>query len=749
MTYTYFCDMLCKYWVENKRLGVRTVLLQGGMGEMSAEEVVDAMRNAFEEAERAAAPKKGGKKKATLAATEDAHVKNLAAAKKLTPDIVAKTDLVAVWIPVRSTRDCPGNPVQAWLNQANSLVLSAAGIKWNDVRKVQDSQGGIVYAQGVNCTQLVQGWVRDYIDLAVRTKNGVGDMLLAMDHRHKASEAVWGQVLQGIKFSMKNYQSVKEWKYTYGLRQIIVPVKVDDEMTEQEMEDAYEKNSAYVYKKMTEVFKNKTATSLKAAAREQNELLQQGQQPLGTPPLTALGGAPPGRPGAADGNGAAAVGAADGGTGGATPLAAPHPTAGGAARDAAGGNGGQPLGYLRAAPIVGTPEPTALGRAPAGQPGAADGSNGAAAGGDVAAGDDNAAASGVTGGGGLNGDGGDGFDGGAGFNGNGGAGFNGNGGAGFDGGAGFNGNGGAGFNGNGGAGFDGGAGFNGNGFNGNGGASFNGGGGAGFNGNGGAGFNGGGGAGFNGGGGVPGDGGPGGGVPGNGADVNPAGALVADLEHDRARREQERAWALAEHREQRGEELSTDGVHVVGDGYKEALVLARGHDLEAEARAHAALGGLYARVWKMADVGLVHYKRVLELAVALMPRVVSDTPWYREARDAVLKAQQAQTQVEEAAAAAAAQPHLDALRPQLEALSKAAEKGAHELLKLVYAQHPLPGAQPSQLPAEALRGDRLRETLRRAVVAYHPDRQLGHPMRWQVLSGEICKELSAKYQILK
>ncbi|KAG2501432.1 hypothetical protein HYH03_001215 [Edaphochlamys debaryana] len=198
-----------------------------------------------------------------------------------------------------------------------------------------------------------------------------------------------------------------------------------------------------------------------------------------------------------------------------------------------------------------------------------------------------------------------------------------------------------------------------------------------------------------------------------------------------------------------GEELSTDGVHVVGDGYKEALVLARGHDLEAEARAHAALGGLYARVWKMADVGLVHYKRVLELAVALMPRVVSDTPWYREARDAVLKAQQAQTQVEEAAAAAAAQPHLDALRPQLEALSKAAEKGAHELLKLVYAQHPLPGAQPSQLPAEALRGDRLRETLRRAVVAYHPDRQLGHPMRWQVLSGEICKELSAKYQILK
>ncbi|KAG2484817.1 hypothetical protein HYH03_016384 [Edaphochlamys debaryana] len=122
MTYTYFCDMLCKYWVENKRLGVRMVLLQGGMGEMSAEEVVDAMRDAFEEAERAAAPKKGGKKKATSAATEDAHVKNLAAAKKLAPDIVAKTDLVAVWIPVRSTRDCPGNPVQAWLNQANSLV---------------------------------------------------------------------------------------------------------------------------------------------------------------------------------------------------------------------------------------------------------------------------------------------------------------------------------------------------------------------------------------------------------------------------------------------------------------------------------------------------------------------------------------------------------------------------------------------------------------------------------------------------
>lgn len=45
--------------------------------------------------------------------------------------------------------------------------------------------------------------------------------------------------------------------------------------------------------------------------------------------------------------------------------------------------------------------------------------------------------------------------------------------------------------------------------------------------------------------------------------------------------------------------------------------------------------------------------------------------------------------------------------------------------------------------------DKGKELLRAAVVAYHPDKQAGQPVKWCVLCEEITKALNAKYECFK
>ncbi|GFR50200.1 hypothetical protein Agub_g12368 [Astrephomene gubernaculifera] len=201
---------------------------------------------------------------------------------------------------------------------------------------------------------------------------------------------------------------------------------------------------------------------------------------------------------------------------------------------------------------------------------------------------------------------------------------------------------------------------------------------------------------------------------------------------------------------QDSESLDMEGIRLVADMYQEAVALARGCDLECEARAHRSLGHLYSTVLRMRERGLKHYKHVLDLGVAMMPRVVNDTDWYQEARRAVLQAQQEQAAAEERQAAASRAPFLEQLKEELAAVSKAAVKGSHELLRHIYRVHPPGGgSEPVSLPPESLLGDKIKDTLRRAIIAYHPDKQVTKPRRWQVLAEEITKELTLKYECMK
>lgn len=70
-----------------------------------------------------------------------------------------------------------------------------------------------------------------------------------------------------------------------------------------------------------------------------------------------------------------------------------------------------------------------------------------------------------------------------------------------------------------------------------------------------------------------------------------------------------------------------------------------------------------------------------------------------------------------------------------------------ELLDYVYKTHP-PRATYTYDKTQ-VNHDNVKKTLMIAITRYHPDKQGAEDMEWKVLSEEITKYLTAKYETLK
>jgi len=78
------------------------------------------------------------------------------------------------------------------------------------------------------------------------------------------------------------------------------------------------------------------------------------------------------------------------------------------------------------------------------------------------------------------------------------------------------------------------------------------------------------------------------------------------------------------------------------------------------------------------------------------------------------------------------------LDPQLKKLKAAKARGARDLLVHVKQNHPPKFKDKRPEPAH----DDIRGALRKAVVEYHPDKQLQYSKTWQMLSAEISKAVN-------
>jgi hypothetical protein len=81
-------------------------------------------------------------------------------------------------------------------------------------------------------------------------------------------------------------------------------------------------------------------------------------------------------------------------------------------------------------------------------------------------------------------------------------------------------------------------------------------------------------------------------------------------------------------------------------------------------------------------------QRVLFIAEAMAPRIVTSTAWYQQARNHLALYQEKQAEADEAARAKEIAPLLEELKDELAALKKAADEGSHKLVQHIYKEHP-------------------------------------------------------------
>uniref|UniRef100_A0A7M5XJG0 Uncharacterized protein n=2 Tax=Clytia hemisphaerica TaxID=252671 RepID=A0A7M5XJG0_9CNID len=205
------------------------------------------------------------------------------------------------------------------------------------------------------------------------------------------------------------------------------------------------------------------------------------------------------------------------------------------------------------------------------------------------------------------------------------------------------------------------------------------------------------------------------------------------------------------------EDLSMDMVYTVIDRYHEAMVLARDIEVEVEAIALSRLGSVYAKVLKRKDRATECFKNSIELAMSLTPRVMNDTPWYKEANDTLLKYQQKSILAQDAKREAERQKHLTELSEELSDLSTAAENQKTKGLVLhIFDKYPPKSMSarlkiPSKEDLDGLEEPNLRKFIQKMLLYYHPDKvdESEHGSKWKVLCNEITKILTSKLEVLE
>jgi hypothetical protein len=197
------------------------------------------------------------------------------------------------------------------------------------------------------------------------------------------------------------------------------------------------------------------------------------------------------------------------------------------------------------------------------------------------------------------------------------------------------------------------------------------------------------------------------------------------------------------------EQVNMDTVYICLDFYKQASILTREKDLEAEAKASSRLARVHGRVLKDELHASTYSRRVMELALAMVPRPVNHEPWYQEARQLLEQYQAEAVAKDEQERAEKRRPLLEELKPELEALKAAAVKGYHVLLEHLYEKHPPKRADHRM--TEKPNADNAKNLLKQAILHYHPDKQWASQLepKWCVLCEEIVKELNNKYYCFK
>lgn len=198
------------------------------------------------------------------------------------------------------------------------------------------------------------------------------------------------------------------------------------------------------------------------------------------------------------------------------------------------------------------------------------------------------------------------------------------------------------------------------------------------------------------------------------------------------------------------DDLNIEMAWQICDNLRHSIVLTRGKDLENEAIASSLLGRIFGRILKIEKYAVFHYRHVLELAEAMKPRVVTSQPWFQESQTFIEEQQRkARAKLEEEREEERI-TFLEDLKPELQELKEASEKGAIDFLETVYTKWPPKNDEEFKFdPPTNPTDDQKKKLLRKASFHYHPDKQVNFERRWQIFAEEILKKINAKYEVFK
>jgi len=186
---------------------------------------------------------------------------------------------------------------------------------------------------------------------------------------------------------------------------------------------------------------------------------------------------------------------------------------------------------------------------------------------------------------------------------------------------------------------------------------------------------------------------------------------------------------------------------LVVDFLKQAILRARGSDLEAEIIASAEMGRVLVAL-QLKEAARVYFRYVIDSAVALAPRIVHSEPWYQMAMKGLEDIRGYVWAQEEKERQAQRKPILEKLKPQLDVLEEAEKnKDVYQFLKLVFETHP-PKVEGWTMPDKIDRSTG-KKLCRQACAWYHPDKNQKDGAEWEVLCEEIVKMVTRKYAIFK
>ncbi|KAI5084136.1 hypothetical protein GOP47_0000305 [Adiantum capillus-veneris] len=196
------------------------------------------------------------------------------------------------------------------------------------------------------------------------------------------------------------------------------------------------------------------------------------------------------------------------------------------------------------------------------------------------------------------------------------------------------------------------------------------------------------------------------------------------------------------------EEMDMEKVKDALDCYRHASAATRELDMETEAMAISRIGRMYANVLKLPKEAHKYHFQALRLALTVMSPSIARTEWYQYCLDQVKAHQERVAAEEEEKHEKGRQPAMQRLKDETQALNREASKGAEAFLKHVYEAHPHPDLNRNVVPLLGSK-DKVKASLKKALLHYHPDNNVKHGEDWKVFCEEICKHLNYIYAMYK